>query len=623
MTVIGIDLGTANSCVAAVIDGRPQILADEQGRRTTPSIFAMDATGKNLFGVDAEHQQSMNPMGTIFAVKRLIGLKYDSDEVQFAKTKLPYEIIRADNGDAWVAIEEQPYSPEEISSKILTRMREIAEHNLGGKVKRAVITVPAHFNDSQRQATRDAGRIAGLDVMRIINEPTAAALAYGMDDDLVLDEKGENPSRTIAVFDLGGGTFDVSILEMDQGVFDVLATHGDTYLGGEDFDYEIVRYLVERGRRELGVDLEKDYRAMQRLKVVAEKAKIELSDQYEANIDLPNISQGNVGLHVVLSRKDMERIVSPVIARVEKPCLAAMADANLIASDITDVVLVGGMTKMPAVRKHCERVFKSIPHTGIDPDEAVALGAAIQAALIDGLIGGVEFIDVLPLSLGIEIPGGKVEPIVPRNTKVPAQVTKIFTTSSPLQSQLSVHIVQGESNFAPENKSLGRFEMVGIPPAPRGWPEIAVSFNVDEGGMVAVTARDLDTGDECKMELVASSGLDDKELDELIRKSKLQQEQKERVSQRISGEQRESSQAELSNLDTLRKELKDLIYMMRFRLDEEGAEYRGAKRREAEDTLKQARQALAVSKNEKELKGAIGTLKEEERKFEDFISTPW
>ena len=620
---IGIDLGTANSCVAAIVDGKPVVIPDQEGNKTTPSVYAINLQQEPLVGETAINQQENNPLNTIFAVKRLIGLKYDSEEVQYAKTKLPYKIIPADNGDAWVEINETRVSPEEVSSKILVRLKQIAEEYLGEKVTRSVITVPAHFNDSQRQATKDAGRIAGMEVMRILNEPTAAALAYGMDSENQ-KQRDDDDERTISVFDLGGGTFDISILSMSQGIFSVKSTHGDTYLGGEDFDLEIVNFLIEHARKTQSIDLTKDKIALQRLKGAAKKAKEDLSFETEVDILLPNIAEGMANLETTLSRKDLQRICEPVLKRIEKPCLNAMLDANLIPKDITDVVLVGGMTRMPSVKKYCEKIFKKIPHEGVDPDEAVAVGAALQAALLDGLISGVEFLDVLPLSLGIETCGGKVETLVQRNTKIPTKATKIFTTSAPNQTRVSLHVVQGEEKFAVENETLGYFELSGIPKAARGYPELAVSFSIDHGGMIDVTAIDLDTKVEKKVELIAKSGLDDSAIDDLIKNARMNEDQRDRFAKRSAGDRpQEEDETPKDNLTILRDKLKQIIYTAQFRLDAEGEKYKGNKRKILIQAIKTARTSLQNITEESELESAISLLNKEVDKFNEFISDPW
>ena len=626
---IGIDLGTVYSCVATVIDGQVVVIPDEDGELTQPSVFAMSASREVLIGRKAQAQQNANQLNTIFAIKRLIGLKYDSEEVTLARSKLPYKIIRAENGDAWVEVDGKPMSPEEISAQILVHMKKIAENYLGEKVRRAVITVPAHFNDSQRQATRDAGRIAGLDVMRIINEPTAAALAFGMDKAREKERSANVDSdRVIGVFDLGGGTFDISFLEMRQGTFKVLSTHGDCYLGGEDFDLEIVAYLIQQGKKTMGVDLSQDKLAIQRMKVAAQHAKHELSDKLEVTIDLPYISRGMKHLQVKLTRNELNRCVEPVMKRIELPCLSAMEDAELLPRDITDVVLVGGQTRMPAIKNYCKSIFGSVPRDDINPDEAVAIGAALQAALLDGLIEGVKFQDVLPLSLGLEIQGGLTSTIIPRNTRVPAKVTRVFTTSAPLQSKVTVHILQGESKFAPNNETLGRIELAGIPPAPRGYPEIGITFSVDESGIITVAAQDLDTGDEKHIEIVASSGLDDKALDDLIRQSHIREDQEDRQKKREMGEtvvveEEPIDQSVPTELRQARDKLKALLYTTQVTLDTQGTRYKGAKRKLLEEALKTARAHLDICVNPGELLSLQEQLSKEAHQLQEFVATPW
>ncbi|MCB0325454.1 MAG: molecular chaperone DnaK [Bdellovibrionales bacterium] len=628
--VIGIDLGTSNSCVAYIKDGRPVVIRDENGEPTTPSIYAISATNEPLVGYAAKSQQSNNRLNTIFAVKRLIGRKYRSPEVEQAMDRLPYAVVEADNGDAWVEINGVPTSPEEVSSQVLVRMRDVAEYYLKEPCRRAVITVPAHFNDSQRQATKDAGRLAGLDVLRIINEPTAAALAFGLN---IIDGKNvlrnevkksfrerNQADRMIAVFDLGGGTFDVSILELRDGVFDVKATNGDTYLGGEDFDMAIVGYLIDEFKKVTGRDVSKDRKVLQRFKDAARDAKHDLSDRPKIDIELPFV-QGLEHMKVPMDRKLMEELCAPMLKRIEDPCLQALEDAGLAPSDITDVILVGGMTRMPAVKKVARDIFEQEPLDTIDPDEAVALGAAVQAGLLQGYVKGVSLLDVTSLSLGIEIQGARMHTVIPRNTTIPTKKTEIFTTSAPNQPQVSIHVLQGEDDFAPNNKSLGRFELMGVRPAPRGVPDIAVTFDVDAEGIVHVSAKDLDTQEEQRIEIIASSGLTDYEIDKLLRDKAMEEEQKRRRDERL-----QRGAVAIADADVLaeqKRELKSAIFLTQVKLNTEGRRFKGRGRVMLEDCLATARDVLENSSESNEIAKVLEDLQERTDALEDYLESLW
>lgn len=509
--VIGIDLGTTNSCVAIMEGGDPKVLTNAEGGRTTPSVVAFTDKGERLVGMLAKRQAVTNAENTIFAVKRLIGRKFTDPEVQKSKDIVPYKIVEGPNGDAYVEVQGKKYSPAEISAMVLTKMKQTAEEYLGEKVTEAVITVPAYFNDSQRQATKDAGRIAGLNVLRIINEPTAASLAYG------LDKKGE---EKIAVFDLGGGTFDISILEIGDGVFEVKSTNGDTFLGGEDFDLRIVDWLAEEFKKEHGVDLREDKMALQRLKEAAEKAKCELSTTMETEINLPFITADASGpKHLVmkLTRAKLEALCEDLIERLVAPCETALKDAGLTPADIDEVILVGGMTRMPRVQQKVKEIFGKEPHKGVNPDEVVAIGAAIQGAVLKGEVKDVLLLDVTPLSLGIETLGGVMTKLIEKNTTIPTRKSQIFTTATDNQNAVTIHVLQGEREMAADNKSIGRFELVGIPPAPRGVPQIEVTFDIDANGILNVSAKDLATGKEQSIRIQASSGLSEEEIQRMIK----------------------------------------------------------------------------------------------------------
>ncbi|MFN3550051.1 MAG: molecular chaperone DnaK [Mesorhizobium sp.] len=509
--VIGIDLGTTNSCVA-VMDGKDaKVIENAEGARTTPSIVAFSDSDERLVGQPAKRQAVTNPEGTIFAVKRLIGRRYDDPVTEKDKKLVPYKIVKADNGDAWVEAQGTKYSPSQISAMTLQKMKETAESYLGEKVEKAVITVPAYFNDAQRQATKDAGKIAGLEVLRIINEPTAAALAYGLD---------KKKAGTIAVYDLGGGTFDISILEIGDGVFEVKSTNGDTFLGGEDFDMRLVEYLAAEFKKEQGIDLKNDKLALQRLKEAAEKAKIELSSSAQTEINLPFITADASGpkhLTMKLTRAKFEALVDDLVQRTIEPCKAALKDAGVKAAEIDEVVLVGGMTRMPKIQEVVKQFFGKDPHKGVNPDEVVAMGAAIQAGVLQGDVKDVLLLDVTPLSLGIETLGGVFTRLIDRNTTIPTKKSQVFSTAEDSQSAVTIRVFQGEREMAADNKMLGQFDLVGIPPAPRGVPQIEVTFDIDANGIVNVSAKDKGTGKEHQIRIQASGGLSDAEIEKMVK----------------------------------------------------------------------------------------------------------
>jgi molecular chaperone DnaK len=517
--VIGIDLGTTNSCVAIMEGGDPKVITNAEGGRTTPSIVAITGSGERQVGQIAKRQAITNPENTVFAVKRLIGRKYDSQEVQRDIKVLPYKIEKASNGDVRINLQGKPYSPAEISAFILANIKKYAEDYLGETITDAVITVPAYFNDSQRQATKDAGKIAGLNVLRIINEPTAASLAYGLD---------KHAEEKIAVFDLGGGTFDISILEIGEGVFEVKSTNGDTHLGGEDFDLRLIDYLADEFKKDQGIDLRSDKMALQRLKEAAEKAKMELSSSMETDVNLPFITADATGpkhLNIRLSRAKLENLVADLLDKLEGPCRTALKDAGMNPKEINEVILVGGMTRMPAVQERVKQIFGKEPHRGVNPDEVVAMGAAIQAGVLKGDVKDVLLLDVTPLSLGIETLGGVMTRLIEKNTTIPTRKSQVFSTAADNQPAVSIHVLQGEREMAAYNKTLGRFELVGIPLAPRGVPQVEVTFDIDANGIVNVSAKDLGTGKEQSIKITASSGLSKDEINQAVKDAEMHSEE--------------------------------------------------------------------------------------------------
>ena len=592
--IIGIDLGTTNSCVSIVEGGAPRIIENAEGARTTPSVVAFSDDAETLVGAPAKRQAVANPQNTLYAVKRLIGRRFDDAEVKKERKLAPFKIVKADNGDAWVEVKGKKQAPQEVSAKVLQKMKKTAEDYLGEKVTEAVVTVPAYFNDSQRQATKDAGRIAGLEVRRIINEPTAAAFAYGLDK----KDEAKKDDRKIAVFDLGGGTFDISIIEINdvegETQFEVLSTNGDTFLGGEDFDQALMDFLVAEFKKESGMDLQSDVLALQRLKDAAEKAKVELSSTERTEINLPYITADQSGpKHLVLplTRAKLEALTAPLLERTVAPCRTALKDAKV--KKVDEVILVGGMTRMPAARAIVEKIFGVAPRLDVNPDEAVAMGAAIQAGVLQGDVTDVLLMDVTPLSLGIETEGGVMTRLINKNTTIPAKETKVFSTAADNQPAVTVHVLQGEREVSSGNKSLGQFNLEGIPPAPRGTPQIEVAFDIDSNGILHVSARDKKTGRESKITIKASSGLNEEEIERMVKDAEVHAE--------------EDRQA--ASLARARNECDALTHTVRRQVEEAGGKLAEEDREKIEAAVKEA-EAAAKSGDESEIQEKVRALAE-------------
>ena len=594
---IGIDLGTTNSCVSVVQGGEPVVIPNQEGSRTTPSIVAITDKGERLVGQIAKRQSITNPENTIFSIKRLMGRKYNTPEVEHAKKRLPYKIVEASNGDAHVEIMGKRYSPPEVSAMILQKLKQAAEDYLGEKITEAVITVPAYFDDSQRQATKDAGRIAGLNVLRIINEPTAAALAYGMD---------KKKEEKVAVYDLGGGTFDISILEIGEGVIEVKSTNGDTYLGGDDFDLRILDWLVEEFKKDQGIDLKKDKMALQRLKEAAEKAKIELSTATETEINLPFVTADASGpkhLLMKITRAKLEQLVGDLIENTTGPCKNALADSNLSASNIDEVLLVGGQTRTPKVQQVVQSFFGKEPNKTVNPDEVVAVGAGIQAAVLKGDVKEVLLLDVTPLSLGIETLGGIFTKIIERNTTIPTKKSQTFSTATDNQPAVTIKIFQGEREMAADNKLLGNFELIGIPPAPRGIPQIEVTFDIDANGILHVSAKDLGTNKEQSIRITASSGLNEEEIKNMVRDADSHAEEDRKKKQLAEAR---------NNADTL-------VYSVEKSLKDYGDKISADEKRDIEEALEQCRKMKDSSSDPNEIKAASDRLTTVSHKLAEHI----
>ena len=592
---IGIDLGTTNSCVAVMEGGEPTVIANAEGSRTTPSVVAFNEDGERHVGVVARRQAVANPGSTVFSIKRFMGRKYG--EIDQERELVPFKVVEGKNGDAWVEVHGKKYSPPEISAMVLQKMKKTAEEYLGEEVTEAVITVPAYFNDSQRQATKDAGRIAGLDVKRIVNEPTAASLAYG------LEKSGG--TKKVAVFDLGGGTFDISIMEIGEGVFEVMSTNGDTHLGGDDFDQRVIDWMVEEFRKDQGIDLSKDQMAVQRLKEAAERAKCELSTTQSTSISLPFVTADQSGpkhLNLTLSRSKFEQLVDDLVERTRKPCQGAISDAKLDPSDIDDVILVGGQTRSPIVQRMVKEIFGRDPHKGVNPDEVVAIGAAIQAGVLSGDVKDVLLLDVTPLTLGIETLGGVFTPLIERNTTIPAKKSQIFSTAADNQTSVEVHVLQGERKMASGNRTLGRFILDGIPPAPRGVPQIEVTFDIDANGIVHVSAKDKATGKENKIRIEASSGLSEEEIDQMVEEAERHASEDEQRRKSVETRNRADSLAyevekQLKELgdkvdDESRNKLETCISDVRAALEKEDQEQIESSLKKLEETWQQVGAAI-------------------------------
>ena len=594
--VIGIDLGTTNSCVAVMDGDQGKVIENSEGARTTPSMVAFTENNERLVGQAAKRQAVTNPENTIFAVKRLIGRRFDDPLTQKDRDLVPFEIVEGENGDAWVAANDKKYSPAEISAFILQKMKETAEAFLGETVEQAVITVPAYFNDSQRQATKDAGKIAGLEVLRIINEPTAAALAYGLD---------KKETGTIVVYDLGGGTFDVSILEIGDGVFEVKSTNGDTFLGGEDFDARIIGYLADEFKKDQGINLREDKLALQRLKEAAEKAKVELSSSTQTEVNLPFITADASGpkhLNVKLTRAKLEALVEDLVARTVDPCKAALKDAGLKPNEIDEVILVGGMTRMPKIQETVKNFFGREPHRGVNPDEVVAIGAAIQAGVLAGDVKDVLLLDVTPLSLGIETLGGVLTKLIQKNTTIPTKASQVFSTAEDNQGAVTIHVLQGEREMAKANKSLGQFNLTDIPPAPRGMPQIEVTFDIDANGILHVSAKDKATGKENKIKIQASSGLSEEEIQRMVKDAEANAEEDKKLRELVDA----------------RNQCDAMIHSVKKSLAEHGDKVDAGEKEKIEAALKEA-EAVIKSEDKADIEAKTKALGESAHKLAEQV----